>query len=75
MSASRVFSCEPEAVIEDGELSLLLKRIHLGCLRSGGLSREQPIKDLLGTAREQLGTILGQAEELVALYSLSLIHI
>ena len=72
MSASRVFSCEPEAVIEDGELSLLLKRIHLGCLRSGGLSREQPIKDLLGTAREQLGTILGQAEELVALYSRSL---
>ena len=72
MSASRVFSCEPEPVMEDAELSQLLKRIHLGCLRNGGLSREEPIENLLGTAREQLGTILGQAEELTALFSRSL---
>ncbi len=72
MSASRIFCCEPEAVIEEGELAQLIKRIQLGCLRNGGLGREESIETLLGTAREQLGTILGQAEELVALFSRSL---
>lgn len=72
MSASRIFCCEPEAVIEDGDLSQLIKRIQLGCLRNGGLGREESIKKLLGTAREQLGTILGQAEELVGLFTRSL---
>lgn len=72
MSASRIFCCEPEAVIEDGELAQLIKRIQLGCLRNGGLGREESIEKLLGIAREQLGTILGQAEELVALFSRSL---
>ncbi|MEC8894735.1 MAG: hypothetical protein VX675_00285, partial [Planctomycetota bacterium] len=72
MSASRIFCCEPDAVIEDGELAQLIKRIQLGCLRNGGLGREESIEKLLAIAREQLGTILGQAEELVALFSRSL---
>lgn len=69
MSASRIFCLEPDAVISDGELSKLIARIRLGCLRSGGLEREKTIGKLLETTRAQLRTVLGLAEELVDLFS------
>lgn len=69
MSAGRIFCSAPDAVIADGELSQLIARIRLGCLRNGGLKKEETIEKLMATARDQIGTVLGLAEELVDLFS------